>query len=441
MHEMVSILNAIKSVLPSPRFRKNRNVFFSSDEETRGKGKKDHGKSDSSSLTVDVEEKRHSGSSFVSTDGEEQEQVLHESAEQVLSSLDKFRDTHKPVLDVTDRILVSKTTVLNKSVFIRDIPMKTTGHGQVDIQLALERASNLAHQNINRINFAKSHRGRMFVVSDLAKGNVADKITRSNSISFSETLTLDDALDIALAVSSAAAYLHASGLYNLYLKPSSILCFPDKEYKLSESCLGPVFSGASRGRVVTLLSNGDVRFVKKTSLKREDSYLCTVPQMKGHIPTHEAEYSSIEVLSGAESVCPKSDVFSFGMLLWQLLHLKSPYPKDWGPMLILNSLKQGHRPYIDPGVIDMVHPLRRIIETCWSTNVRARPTFQQVHESLLQIRAAGMAGMKEDVDSPINKMQFLRPFTFDDTFKSGSYVEECMSPSPQPKHRPALSLF
>lgn len=70
----------------------------------------------------------------------------------------------------------------------------------------------------------------------------------------------------------------------------------------------------------------------------------------------------------------KADVYSFGVLLWQILSLEEPFPKMSAGMIEHKVCQLGIRPKIDPS---WSNPLRRLLQDCFSSQPR-RPLMDVV---------------------------------------------------------------
>lgn len=72
------------------------------------------------------------------------------------------------------------------------------------------------------------------------------------------------------------------------------------------------------------------------------------------------------------------DIFSFGMILWEMFHQRIPYA-NMNPFQISLRYSQGERPKID---IDCPKRLEKLIKECWNQNAHQRPSFDQILERL-----------------------------------------------------------
>ena len=82
----------------------------------------------------------------------------------------------------------------------------------------------------------------------------------------------------------------------------------------------------------------------------------------------------------------KSDVWSYGVLLWEIATLGgSPYPSV-PSRLLLNQLLSGYRMDKPPGCLDDMYD---VMKKCWNIDPAQRPTFGEVTTQLQDVLANG----------------------------------------------------
>ena len=149
---------------------------------------------------------------------------------------------------------------------------------------------------------------------------------------------------IALDVASGMTYIHEQKIMHRDLKSLNILLDENKRAKLCDFGLARIIS---------------------------------YEPMSGLVGT--AQWMAPEVLLSKPSYDASIDVYSFGIVLWELLTSKVPYEGvDLGllPKLVVND---GLRPVIPEGTPP---GLATLMSSCWSANPMLRPTFQQITQLL-----------------------------------------------------------
>jgi len=81
----------------------------------------------------------------------------------------------------------------------------------------------------------------------------------------------------------------------------------------------------------------------------------------------------------------KSDVFSFAVVLYEIISQESPW-KDVGPMQAVRNVLNGIRMAIPR---NCPASIKKLMEKCWAQNPEERPNFQRICDYLDKLDDAG----------------------------------------------------
>ena len=93
----------------------------------------------------------------------------------------------------------------------------------------------------------------------------------------------------------------------------------------------------------------------------------------------------------SETYTKSVDVFSFGIILWEMLERRSPYQNAVQAVDVVMMVKEGRRPEFsdipptegtDRNSIQRLKALRQLTQRCWNQDAAKRPSFQEI----LQVR-------------------------------------------------------
>eukprot|EP00545_Synedropsis_sp_CCMP1620_P000309 CAMPEP_0119017948 /NCGR_PEP_ID=MMETSP1176-20130426/18167_1 /TAXON_ID=265551 /ORGANISM="Synedropsis recta cf, Strain CCMP1620" /LENGTH=975 /DNA_ID=CAMNT_0006971823 /DNA_START=314 /DNA_END=3241 /DNA_ORIENTATION=+ len=158
----------------------------------------------------------------------------------------------------------------------------------------------------------------------------------------SETSRYYEYLPIALDIANGMAYLHSRQVIHRDLKPSNVLLTRDHRAKIADFGM----SVANRGQELTA-ETGTYRYMAPEVIRHES-------------------YSS------------NADVYSFGILLWQLITREVPFA-TMTPIQAAFSVAEGRRPEIP---VSTPPQLREIIQACWDQDSHQRPSFTYIAMAL-----------------------------------------------------------
>mmetsp|Transcript_16661 Transcript_16661/g.38457 ORF Transcript_16661/g.38457 Transcript_16661/m.38457 type:complete len:403 (+) Transcript_16661:120-1328(+) len=110
--------------------------------------------------------------------------------------------------------------------------------------------------------------------------------------------------------------------------------------------------------------------------------------------TGSPRYMSPEV-ANEDQYNEKCDVYSFAVLFWQMLALKTPFE-----VYTMSKLKERvwngeqKRPFIDP---DWPEPMKNLLERSWNKEIKTRPSFQEITRILrhqcVQVHGGNVEGL------------------------------------------------
>ena len=188
-------------------------------------------------------------------------------------------------------------------------------------------------------------------------------------LSFAGPLSVADFQRIALPIAEALGSAHAQGIIHRDVKPSNVL----------------------------VSDQGHTKVVDFGLAKFRDFDLDTI-QTVGAIGT--VAYMSPEQASGA-TLGPPSDVFSFGILAYELLTGERPF-KGNGPGALLSAIMSGSHRSIHELRTDLDHQLVTVIEKCLDTDPDRR--YQNGTELAQALRESITSGASASADDPTRKI-------------------------------------
>lgn len=106
-----------------------------------------------------------------------------------------------------------------------------------------------------------------------------------------------------------------------------------------------------------------------------------------------AAWMAPEVFEGSQ-YNEKCDIFSWGVILWEVLSRKRPFDNIQGPAYtIMWAIHEGKRPQ---KIKKLPHPLGDLMNRCWSSTASKRPSMEQVEKVMTKL-----AGLLKGADVPL----------------------------------------
>ncbi|KAJ4750168.1 Protein kinase superfamily protein [Rhynchospora pubera] len=211
--------------------------------------------------------------------------------------------------------------------------------------------SHLCHCNVIKLLGATKNPPVFCIITEyLAGGSLRSFLHKQNHTS----LPLPELLSIALGVARGMEYIHSQGMVHRDLKPENILL--DR-------------SGDSAGINVKIADFGiscEERLCEVVSEEDSGTYRWMAPEMVRRQP-----------------YCRKVDVYSFGLLLWEMVSGRMPF-EDMTPIQAAFAVVDKNlRPAVPT---DCPVALRALIEQCWALRPDKRPEFWQIVKILEQFQ-------------------------------------------------------
>src|SRR5207244_9256780 len=200
------------------------------------------------------------------------------------------------------KVYLAQDTKLDRKVAIKFLPERLVADEQARKRLVREAraAAKLDHPNICSIYEVGEDDGRSFIVMQYVEGETLDfRIKR-------KPLDLSESLAISAQVADALAEAHAHGIIHRDIKPSNIIIAARGQAKVMDFGLAKVVQES--GRI-------DTEAETQTMLTAPDMILGTVP------------YMSPEQVK-AEKLDARTDIFSFGVVLYEMLCGRQPFASE-----------------------------------------------------------------------------------------------------------------
>src|SRR5688572_21783724 len=259
-------------------------------------------------------------------------------------------------------VYLADDTRLNRRVAIKLLPAELTGDERAKKRLMREAqaAAALDHPNICSIHEVGEAEGHTFIVMQYVEGEtLADRIQR-------KPLALEEALDIAVDVADALAEAHACAIIHRDIKPQNIMITARGQIKILDFGLAKVVNAGvfdSEAETQSLLTQAGV--------------------IVGTVP-----YMSPEQVKG-QPLDVRSDIFSFGAVLYELITGHRPFPAKTMAEIISGILTSEPRSFASRSIA-APPGLEEIVRDCLKKHREQRyQTMREVATDLESVRRGG----------------------------------------------------
>ncbi len=268
----------------------------------------------------------------------------------------------------------AEDTKLKRTVALKFISRQAVQDHQTRTRFIQEAqaAARLNHPNINTVYEIEEIDGRIFIAMEFIEGKNLKETLRS------EPLTLGETLDIAIQVASGLEEAHEQGFVHRDIKSSNIMITPKGQAKVMDF--------------------GLVKMLHGTQITRTAMVMGTVAYMSPE-------------QAGGEEVDQRSDIWSLGVLLYEMASRKLPFGEGDSMVILYSILNKAPKPLGEIRA-DLPADLERIISRCLKKSPDARyQSVTELKDDLKKLRQALSTGEARPYTSTTRLLQqVLRPF-------------------------------
>jgi serine/threonine protein kinase len=201
-------------------------------------------------------------------------------------------------------------------------------------------ASALNHPNICTIHAVEEHEGQPFIVMELLEGRTL-RDTIADCASSNSTLPTPALLDAAIQIAQGLEAAHQKGIIHRDIKPANIFITNHGQVKILDFGLAKLHGSET--------PEPQSHPLTQTASSRECNPPLTLTRTGTTVGT--AAYMSPEQVRG-EKVDARTDIFSFGLVLYEMATRQRAFDGDSAPVLHQAILNEIPRPVrnLNPGI-------------------------------------------------------------------------------------------
>ena len=271
----------------------------------------------------------------------------------------------------------ARDTRLGRDVAIKVLP-EALAHDADRLRRFEQEARTIAalnHPNILGIHDIGAHDGAPFLVSEFLEGQtLRDKLV-------SGPLPVRRAIEYALGIAQGLAAAHEKGIVHRDLKPENVFVTRDGRIKVLDFGLAKLVRPEEMHETTVTLSN---------------------PTLPGMV-MGTVGYMSPEQVRG-EPIDPRSDIFSFGAVLYEMLTGKRAFKRETSAETMTAILREEPQALNDTGWQGPPE-LQRILARCLEKNVERR--FQSASDLAFALESLSGTSAAKKVPQPKSSRAWL----------------------------------
>jgi len=254
-------------------------------------------------------------------------------------------------------VYLAKDKLLNRRVALKLLPSDYSGDNErlQRFEREAQAASALNHPNILTIHETGRVDNQEFIATEFVEGEtLRQRMTHGG-------LSLGEALDVTTQIANALAAAHNAGIVHRDIKPENIMLRPDGYVKVLDFGLAKLTQEAERTPGSSDGAN---------------------PEISSGLVMGTVKYMSPEQAIGL-SVDPRSDIFSLGVVLYEMTTDHAPFKGTASNELVRSILKDEPRPLTEY-TPNAPAELQRIVSKTLKKNVAKR--YQTAEDLLVDLK-------------------------------------------------------
>jgi Tol biopolymer transport system component len=234
----------------------------------------------------------------------------------------------------------ARDSKLKRQVALKVLPGELAGHPErrARLQHEAEVLAALNHPNIATIYGVEDSAGTVALVMELVEGGPLNEKIRAKG------MPLSDALKLAIQIASGLEAAHKVGIVHRDLKPSNVMVTPTNVVKLVDFGLAKTLEAP------------------KPAPEESETTVATPRTEEGQI-LGTVVYMSPEQAQG-KPIDARSDVFSFGSLLYEMLTGTKPFQGENRISTMTAILQQDPKPLAETTATPLPREVERIVLRC-----------------------------------------------------------------------------
>jgi serine/threonine protein kinase/Tfp pilus assembly protein PilF len=284
-------------------------------------------------------------------------------------------------------VYLAEDTKLKRQVAIKFLPHHITANSDVRKRFEIEAqaAAALNHPNIATIYAIEEADDQIFLVMEHIEGKELQEVVRAQDF-----VPQQDAINYSIQIAEGLQAAHKKGIVHRDIKSSNIMVTDDGKVKIMDF--------------------GLAKFYGSTQLTKTGTTLGTVA------------YMSPEQANG-EDVDQRSDIWSFGVVLYEMLTGELPFKGDYEQAVIysiLNEYPKSSRDFRE----DIPSQLTRIVEKALQKNLINR--YHTAKDLIKELKSLEKPETSIEQEQELNTVAVM-PFTNMSTDKEQEYFCDGMA--------------